>query len=481
MITKTKLPFIDRISVRITFLILIILSIGIGTTIFYYLQSQNESIIASRERAIKEEGNVLYTAIKNNMLAGEAPIAVSLFQDFAKNDEIGDIKLFRADGVSAFSDNKTLHHVNKILGESRFKAKSIFLQKESIKNKDFIKSSKKIEDVFVKNIAGKNKELIIFKPLLNQPKCSKCHGLNHVVRGVIRIASPVNRVYSEANKNILISIIIYGIVVIILSGAILLFFHRFIITRIFKVGEIAKGVGKGDFKTKITLSKYDKDEIGELSQEINEMIDGLHEKFKLSKFVSKSTLEHVKGNSDIELGGEKSIMTVLFSDIRGFTSFSETRDPREIMIMLNKVMNLQGEIINEFGGDIDKFVGDEIMAVFHGEDMVLRAAKASFNIIKKMKEIYNDPDNSIYIGIGINTGDMISGNMGTGDRMDRTVLGDSVNLGARLCSAAGKNTIVISEYSYDYIKDSVIVNKHEPIKVKGKSEKIKIYSLRGIK
>ncbi len=174
-------------------------------------------------------------------------------------------------------------------------------------------------------------------------------------------------------------------------------------------------------------------------------------------------------------------MTVLFSDIRNFTSFSETRDPQEVMIMLNEVMHLQGEVIHKFGGDIDKFVGDEIMAIFHGEDMVIRAAKASLNIIKKMKEKYSNLENGIHLGIGINTGEMISGNMGTGDRMDRTVLGDAVNLGARLCSVAGKNTIILSEHSYKFIKDSIIIKEHDPIRVKGKHDKVKIYSLRGMK
>ena len=73
---------------------------------------------------------------------------------------------------------------------------------------------------------------------------------------------------------------------------------------------------------------------------------------------------------------------------------------------------------------------------------------------------------------------MISGNMGSGERLDRTVIGDSVNLGARLCSAAGKNTIVISEFSYDYIKDEVEVREHEPIKVKGKEKAVRIFTLR---
>jgi adenylate cyclase len=149
-------------------------------------------------------------------------------------------------------------------------------------------------------------------------------------------------------------------------------------------------------------------------------------------------------------------------------------------MMLNNVMNAQSEIIDRHGGDIDKFVGDEIMAVFSGEDMVMQAVRAAEEIIIKMKNDFAEAGNEIEVGIGINTGDMISGNMGSGFRMDRTVIGDAVNLGSRLCSIAGKNTIVISEYSYILVKDKIEVHEHDSIKVKGKSDPVKIYTLRRI-
>jgi adenylate cyclase len=207
------------------------------------------------------------------------------------------------------------------------------------------------------------------------------------------------------------------------------------------------------------------------------MIDGLRERFKLTRFVSKSTLDHVRDDSDISLGGEKKTLTVLFSDIRNFTNYSEERDPEAVLEMLNRVMNLQSVIIHKYGGDIDKFVGDEIMAVFEGENMALRAVQAAEQIRLELKKMNQTLDTPVYAGIGINTGEMISGNMGSDLRIDRTVIGDSVNLGARLCSVAGKNTIVLSEFTYDLIRDQVEVNAHEPIKVKGKDRRVKIYTL----
>jgi adenylate cyclase len=141
-------------------------------------------------------------------------------------------------------------------------------------------------------------------------------------------------------------------------------------------------------------------------------------------------------------------------------------------------MNLQADIVTEFDGDIDKYVGDELMAVFEGKDMIMRAVKCAEKIVRTIQKAYSESGEVVQVGIGINTGELIAGNMGSGDRMDRTVIGDTVNLGARLCSIAGKNVVVISEFSYESIKNKVRVKKHKPIKVKGKSKSVGIYTLR---
>jgi len=476
---QDSIPFLKKITVKVTVIILIILSVGIGTTIAFYVARQNNAILASQQRAVNEESKVLFIAIRNTMLAGKADLAVDLFRDFQRSDDIGEIKLFRKNGRSAFSDNRTLKFVNKRIGSKRFKPKRVFVRKEDNKSKVFLASVKQVADRIVTVKDNDIRKIKVYKPLINQPRCSNCHGVNHVVRGVIVISSPIEQIYKETSRNILISAFIYSVVVFVLSLVIVLFLHRFVISRVHVLGAVVQNVGQGDFKNKVDIKVWD--EIGDLANQINIMIDGLHEKFKLTRFVSKSTLEHVKGDADISLGGEKKKMTVLFTDIRNFTGYSESRDPNEVMAMLNEVMNLQGEVIHQFNGDIDKFVGDEIMAVFEGDGMVQRAASAALEIKNKMRERYSSDDNPIFVGIGINTGDMIAGNMGSGDRLDRTVIGDAVNLGARLCSIAGKNTIVISQFSFDEAADYLEVQEHDAIKVKGKSEAVKIYTLRGMK
>jgi len=472
---QNKPALFKSITFRVPLLVAVVLILGLGFVVSYYLRAQNDTIRTSKEEGIKQEGEILYTAIKNNMLAGEAPIAVQLFRDFERGGFASGIGLYRADGVSAFSDNRTIRTVNSNIREERFRDKVVSAEVRRINEPEFLKAVADVEDIFIRDTGGDNKKIVVYKPLLNQPKCSGCHGIDHAVRGVIVISTPVDDIYRMARSNVLYSILIYAVVLCALTGVIILFLRRYIIGRILSLGRVVKGVGNGDFITKIDVRSDD--EIGELGNEINSMIDGLRERFMLSRYVSKSTLEHVKGEVDILPGGEKKNLTVLFSDIRNFTEYSENRNPETVLEMLNTVMSLQARIIHKNGGDIDKYVGDEIMAVFDGDDMVYRAVKSAEEIRNEIRKLNDSSVTPIYVGIGINTGEMIAGNMGSVERADRTVIGDAVNLGARLCSIAGRNTIVLSEYSKKYISDRAEFREHEAVKVKGKEKKVKIYTL----
>jgi class 3 adenylate cyclase/GAF domain-containing protein len=188
------------------------------------------------------------------------------------------------------------------------------------------------------------------------------------------------------------------------------------------------------------------------------------------------------------LSTDRKELTVLFSDIRGFTELSEKTDPETVVKILNEHFNAMSNIILKQRGTLDKFVGDEIMAIFgapvYSETHALRAVRTAFEmqraqeeLSKKFKREYKI---DISIGIGINTGDMVVGNIGCKDRMDYTVVGDSVNTAARLCSAAEAGQILISETTYAEVKKHVKVKELEPIKIKGKSKPVQLYNVIGL-
>lgn len=248
---------------------------------------------------------------------------------------------------------------------------------------------------------------------------------------------------------------------------------------IVEIGRIAHEVGQGNLRVEVGRVRT-RDEVGDLARRINEMIRGLRERFELQKFVSSSTVDAVRGGETVERGGVRHRATVLFSDIRGFTAFSEKVEPEVVIEMLNTYLSVQADLVKAHGGDVDKFVGDELVAVFQGEQMVANAARCADAIQKEIARLNaENPQWDIAIGIGINTGDMIMGAMGSADRMDYTILGDTVNLGARLCSAAGRHKTILSESSAEDLRTTSDFDllELEPIEVKGKTDPIRIYEL----
>ena len=179
----------------------------------------------------------------------------------------------------------------------------------------------------------------------------------------------------------------------------------------------------------------------------------------------------------LKLGGQRKECTILFTDVRGFTSLSEKLPPEQITDLMNKTLTIQSNAVKKYGGMVDKYIGDAMMAIFNAPvDLAMhedRAILTAIEIKRKMKEA----DLGIDIGIGINSGVVMLGNCGSKDRFDYTAIGDAVNLAARMessCKEVGKD-IVIAENTA--LQTDMKLVKLEPIKVKGKSKPIKIYTI----
>ncbi len=147
---------------------------------------------------------------------------------------------------------------------------------------------------------------------------------------------------------------------------------------------------------------------------------------------------------------------------------------------LNHLLDLQVDIIKQNHGDIDKFVGDEIMAVFRGEGKEDNAVSAAIDIQKAIKKLYKQEEiyKQLKIGIGANTGEVVSGNIGSKDRMDFTLIGDTVNTGARLCSAAAGDEIIISQASKKLLKKKFRFSRPFTLDLKNKTTELKLYHVR---
>lgn len=272
-------------------------------------------------------------------------------------------------------------------------------------------------------------------------------------------------------------IVIVGVLALILAmvGAFFLAEGITAPLRTLVVGTEAIRAGNYDFQLDLKSS----DEIGKLAQSFNDMVLGLKERFLMSKFISSSTVQMIREEKgQIRLGGERKNVTVFFSDIRGFTSFAERVEPEVVIELLNKYLSRQAAIVLKHNGIIDKFVGDEIIAVFEGEDMADQAVLCAVEIQKEINELNKANTEDLRIGIGINTGMAIVGNVGSEERMDHTVLGNNMNLGARLCSIALAGQIIISESSWRLLKSKDVRTKTlEAISVKGMSRPMQTYEV----
>ena len=208
----------------------------------------------------------------------------------------------------------------------------------------------------------------------------------------------------------------------------------------------------------------------------------------IGKYISKDVLKNVvEKMENVTLGGKRAEVTILFTDIRDFTRISEDMKAEELSHILNEHFSLIEPIIRKYDGVVNKFLGDSIMAIF-GEPVAnpnhaLNAVKCSQEILRKIKELQalkmEDGKPKIDIGIGINTGMVFVGNVGTEERFEYTVIGDAVNIASRIESfnRIYKTKCLISENTYNAISESVDVIKISDVAIRGKAKNIDIYEV----
>ena len=207
-----------------------------------------------------------------------------------------------------------------------------------------------------------------------------------------------------------------------------------------------------------------------------------------SRYLSPQVVDQVLEQPELlSLGGSRRIMTCFFSDVAGFTSISEALSPEDLVHLLNRYLSLMTKVIMDSGGTVDKFEGDAIMAFWGAplpqEDHAWRACRAALvqqEIMARFRaEVLAEGLPELRVRMGLNTGPMIVGNMGSEDRFDYTVMGDAVNLASRLEGANKQygTYLMISESTYEEVKDLVEVRELDLLRVKGKNEPIRVYEL----
>ena len=237
-----------------------------------------------------------------------------------------------------------------------------------------------------------------------------------------------------------------------------------------------------------------RDEVGQLTRAFNAMLDGLRQRDfirdTLGRYVSpevaKTLLESPEG---LRFGGEKREVTILMSDLRGYTRFAEQGDPARVMEILNDYLARMAEIIIGYGGTINEFIGDAIFAVFGAPvphvDHVERAAAAAVAMQRAMAELNRVSGAAgrprFEMGIGVNTGEAVVGNIGSEQRAKYAVVGSAVNVAARIEGSTVGGQIFLSASTYERIREIAEVGPPVPVEFKGIAEPVVLYELRGVR
>jgi len=260
------------------------------------------------------------------------------------------------------------------------------------------------------------------------------------------------------------------------------------------VKDLAAGLARvqeGDFDYRLKLRR--RDELGRLARDFNLMADGLRDrefvKSTFKRYVTKQVAEKILSQKGaISLTGEKREVTVLFSDLEGFTPFAERHEPQEVVALLNEYLAIMIDIIFLYEGALDKFLGDGVMAYWNAPldqdhaplKCTLAAVEMQDAIGTFNKKLVAEGKEPVYAGIGITTGEVVAGNIGSEKKMEYTVIGDKVNLAQRIEGQTDRGQILIDHTTYLHVKDYCYATPLAPSRVKGKKEPVQIYVLHAL-
>ena len=458
---------------KVDLIIIIALAIGIGTALSAVATAMVATYNRKTQQGVFENANILFTSIESVMIPGQAPLAVTMLANVSIRTPGTLITLYRRDGTLAFSDNKTIETVDSNLKQRRFRLQDRPTDVAATPPKRFAEAVEiPPNELFFRDDAGSRDFFHAYRPLINLPKCTVCHGGDHTVRGVIDIRTDVTDDVRTTGFILAGTGGGFVLVVGLLALVIGFFMRRVVLDPVQSIARLCIAVSAGNFEGRV--NPRSNDEIGDLGRTVNTMVEGLHERFELTKYVSAGTIGSLKAGQE----PKRVKRVLLFTDVRGFTAYTEAHGPEQVVVVLNRILDQQARIIHDNGGDIDKFVGDEIVAVFTGNDGVRDACRSALAIVKLCADKAEEFE-SLTIGLGITEGMVVHGMVGSERRADFTVIGDTVNTASRLCSLAKGGQTLTSTAVRNLAVPAFAFAGPYAAKLKGKAEPQRVWILQG--
>lgn len=312
------------------------------------------------------------------------------------------------------------------------------------------------------------------------------------VVGKLYVGISVARVEHDLQRDLLLSVL-----ALLAAVAALLVYSsqalgRLVVRPLEQVVNSMRAVRDGSLNEELPVRSND--ELGILSETFNFMVTGLRDREKLreafNRYVSRQVYEKLQAG-ELQLAGEQREATVVFTDIRSFTSLAERMTPKEVVHLLNEYFTEMVEIVFKYDGFLNKFIGDAIMAVYNvpleQSQPELRAVRTAIEMLQALERLNQRRQARglfpLRIGIGINTGPVIAGNIGHEERLEYTVIGDTVNLAQRIESQTKVTgmPLLISQATYERVADAVVAEALPVVKLKGKQESVQLYAVTGLR
>ena len=357
----------------------------------------------------------------------------------------------------------------------------VMLQKKTFVGDEY-KPPKHIHQLYKRALAGQAVESSLYEDQHGRfisgvaPLFGEDGKINGLLQADIRMSQYLDQVDADSRTQLLIGSSIL-LAVILLS----LRMRSQLSTRISELMKGTMALNQRDFSTRVRFKTAD--ELGELARSINVALEHLQERAEMLKFLPDHTQKMIArvlegGASTVDLTEARELdVTVLETDIRGFTALSERLGPAQTIELVNRYIEIQATRILEFGGSIDKYMGDAVLVVFEGPNSAANGIACAQQILLDVRELNMGAEMPVWIGAGLSYGPVVMGNMGCKDRMEHTVIGPVVNLAARLCSAAVAGELVVPAAVFNSLPEESVAHiqmTEASINVKGFSEPVTI-------
>lgn len=511
---------------KIALVITVVLILGFGASTVLTIRQESAVLLEQSKQAARNLTETLIASVESAMLQERPDVTRTLLAELRGSAPLVGLTIYRRNGVEAFTDLETLEAVEKNAGLAPevFKAIAARARPAGVRISgphfaDALQSLRTVEAVEHDN--GRSL-FTLHRPILNQDKCQGCHGSDHQVRAVVRVALPMDPVLvalrEQRNRQVLVAML-----TILTAGGVLALAMRQVVVRpIRELAQVAGRIGAGDLDARVT--RVARDELGDLGRALNEMTENLARaradlaarnqelaaaleslqasrrqvelleqlKGELAKFVPdavKALLERDPNATELEKREEE--VSVLFLDIAGYTRLSEQLDPRELNALVQTYFSSFLEIIRAHHGDVNETAGDGLMVIFQratdrgpAQDHAVNAARAALAIRQRTAALNEEQRGRlqpIELHLGINSGRALVGatKLGGagGQRWTFTASGPVTNVAARLAAIAQGGEIVVGVATAERVRGHFVLEALGPRTLKNVSEPVPVFRL----